>query len=156
MVGTLALCPPYATRLPEVIVHADLEGVKVEGAGIKRNSAEIVGLAAEAAVHVFALGRPARSKHVFEATADGEARVRLGLGKRGKASDRERGFVVGPGITALGIEQRRIDREAGAAGHAAERVDLGIQRGHGAGAVILGDPVPDAGAGSVYFDTEDE
>src|SRR5947208_16309393 len=89
--GHATLCPPYAATQqlrsyipisPEVIVHADLDGVEVDGAGVKQVAAQIVGLAAEAGEHVFALGRPVRREQVFEAAADGVSSVRLAIRNR--------------------------------------------------------------------------
>ena len=59
---------------------------------------------------------------VLDAGAQGPTRMRLGLRNRQSAGG-GRDLVVGPGVTALHLEQRAVERNAGAAGDASERID---------------------------------
>ena len=60
-------------------------------------------------------------------------------------------LVVGPGIAALGVEQRRIRRDADTAGNASKCVDLVFRRDrHAADKARLA--ILDAGAGGIDLD----
>ena len=64
-------------------------------------------------------------------------------------------LVISPGIAALGVEQRRIHRDADTAGNASKCVDLVFPRDrHDADKPCLA--ILDAGAGGIDLDTEHE
>src|SRR6185369_3743213 len=93
----------------------------------------------------------------FEAAADGVTGVILAIrNRRAERGRRDRVLSVGPCETTLGVEQHRIHREARAAGHAAEGVDLDLLRRNDAAAEVGGDAVLDARGSGIHFDTEDE
>src|SRR5258705_1676847 len=76
--------------------------------------------------------------------------VRSGKAERGNGR-----LVISPGIAAFGVEQRRIHRDAGTAGHASKGVDLVFSRErHAAENNRLA--VLQAGAGGIGLETEHE
>src|SRR6478735_2374731 len=140
----------------EMIVDANLDGVELAGTGIEGDSEQGIGLAVEVDEHVLGLGGPVRREHVFEAAADGvsgmDMAVRNGKAERGSGS---RQLVVSPGITALGVEQCRIHRDAHTAGNASQCVHLVFHRAYRA----VDDSrlaFLDAGTGGIDLDTEHE
>src|SRR3984893_7353140 len=85
------------------------------------------GGAAEIVILVFGLGGPVRREHVFETGADGVAVLVGGIGgkRRRHAGDSDADIgIVAPGITALGVEQRRSPGVADPSGDRAELVVL--------------------------------
>src|SRR5579883_1441046 len=107
----LVLCGHRATPA-EAVVYAELDGVFVVAkprADDGRRAGEEGGIA-EIIVLVFAFDRPVRREHVFQTGADGIAVASIVIDGEGRrhASDRDgKIVVVSPGVTALGIEQRR-------------------------------------------------
>src|ERR1700730_15807204 len=114
----------------EAIVDASLDGMLVVaepgadndgGAGRERGAAEVV-------ILVFSLGGPARGEHVFEAGANGVAVTVIAIGGEGHRHA-ARGYVevvtVLPGITALGVKQRRAPGIAEPAGDRSKLIVLG-------------------------------
>src|SRR5262245_17146397 len=85
------------------------------------------GGATEIIVLVLGLGGPVRREHVFEASADGVAVLVVAGGGEGlrHAGDVDAKATITPGVTALGVEQRRAPGVADAAGHRPELVGVG-------------------------------
>src|SRR6186713_542815 len=117
------------TAPSETIVHTNLDGMLVlptpdahdiDRAGGDRRAAKVV-------VLVLGLGRPARREHVFEAGADGVAVLAVAGGCKAlrHAGDVDAEAAVTPGVTALGVDQRRTPSVADAAGHGPELVGVG-------------------------------
>src|SRR3954452_20667615 len=99
------------TAPAEAVVHTHLDGMfvlpaadadDVSGAGGEGGAAEII-------VLVLGLGRPVRREHVLEAGADGVAVLAVPAGGKGRghAGDVDPEAAIAPGVTALGVEQRR-------------------------------------------------
>src|SRR5215207_10396819 len=114
------------------VVHADLGGVLVVAetatGDIGRPRRE--GGVAEIVILVLGLGRPVRGEHVFETAADRIAVLVAAIGGEGRrhAGHRHPEIVaIPPGVTALGVEQRRTPGVAEPAGHRPELVGV---RGH--------------------------
>src|SRR4051812_28647532 len=79
---------------------------------------------AEIVILVFGLGGPIRREHVFEAAADGVAVLAVAVGGEAHRHAGHRHadiIVVAPGVTALGVQQRRAPSVAEPAGY---RTDL--------------------------------
>src|SRR5690242_1912921 len=94
------------------VVHASFDGVLVvaEAAAGNVGRPRREGGVAEIVVLVFGLGRPVRGEHVFEAAADRVAVLAVAAGGEGRrhAGHRDPDIVaVAPGVTTLGVEQRR-------------------------------------------------
>src|SRR5882757_10669569 len=112
------------------VVHADLDGVFVvpeAPAGDIRRGGDEGGIA-EIVILLFGLGRPVGRKHVFEASADRVAVLVIAIGGEGlgRAGNRHADVVaVTPGVTALGVKQRRTPGVADPTGHRAELVVVG-------------------------------
>src|SRR5205807_10651949 len=80
---------------------------------------------AEVIVLVLGLGGPVRREHVFETGADGVAVFVPSVGGEGnwRAADVDADVViVAPGVTALGVKQRRTPGVADPAGNRAKPV----------------------------------
>src|SRR5215217_5424711 len=114
------------------VVHADLGSVLVvaetPAGDIGRPCRE--GGVAEIVILVLGLGRPVRGEHVFETAANRIAVLVAAIGGEGRwhAGHRHPEIVaVAPGVTALGVEQRRTPGVAEPAGDRAELVGV---RGH--------------------------
>src|SRR5258705_2845528 len=101
----------------EMIVDADLDGVEFGGTGIEADTSQGIGLALEVREHVLGLGGPVRREHVFDSAADGVSGMDMAV-RSGKAERGSGQRVISPGIAALGIEQRRIHRDADTSGNA--------------------------------------
>src|SRR5439155_11192397 len=100
------------------LVVAEAGAERVGGASRNRGVAEIV-------ILVLGLGRPVRGEQIFEARADGVAVLavaRGGEGGRYTADGHADIVAVTPGVTTLGVEQRRAPGVAEAAGHRADLV----------------------------------
>src|SRR6266702_7772704 len=114
------------TAPAEAVVHTDLDGMLVlpatDADHVGRTGGD--GRAAEVVILVFGLGRPVRREHVFEAGADGVAVLAVAGGGEGlrHAGDVDAEATVAPGVTTLGVEQRRAPGVADAAGHRPELV----------------------------------
>src|ERR1700688_3885462 len=127
--ATLSVAGGDRATPAEAVVHADLDGVLVvpEAGADDRRGATGEGGAAEIVVLVFGLGGPVRCKHVFEAGADGIAvRVISVGGKRRRRTGNGHAeiVVVAPGVTALGVEQRRAPSVAEPAGDRTKLIGL--------------------------------
>src|ERR1700722_14331657 len=114
----------------EAIVHADLDGMLV----IAEPGADDVGgttgegSAAEIVILVFDLGGPAWREHVFQTGADGIAVPVASIGREGHGCTAHTSadiVVIAPGVTALGVEQRRAPSVAEPAGDRAKLVVVG-------------------------------
>src|SRR5438132_8567974 len=95
----------------EAVIHADLERVLVIVEGAERHQRRRRNEAAVAEIIVLILGlhRPARREHVFGAAADGPA-VAVSIAEQegdGNAAESHALAVVGIGVAALYIDQRR-------------------------------------------------
>jgi hypothetical protein len=110
-----------------MIVDANLDRAEFGGTGIEADTSHVIILASEVREHVFGLGGPVRREHVFDAAADGISGMKLTVRTVDDAGDRQ--LVVGPGITTLGVEQRRIRRDTDTAGNASKCLDLVFDRG---------------------------
>src|SRR5882757_5347870 len=98
----------------EAIVDAGLNRMLVvaeAGSNEDGRAAGYEGGAAEVVILVFNLGGPARREHVFEAGADSVAVTMVAVGGENQRRASSGGHVdvvaVLPGITALGVKQRR-------------------------------------------------
>src|ERR1700753_2151381 len=107
----------------EPVVQTGLYGVLVVADAVADNFSRAAGEggAAEIVILVLELGRPVRSEHVFQAGADSVAVIVVAGGGEGhaRAAKADADIVVAPGVTALGVEQRRTPSVAEAAGHRA-------------------------------------
>src|SRR5882762_1933606 len=114
------------------------------------------GGAAEVVILVFNLGGPARREHVFEASADGVAVTMVAVGGENQRRASSGGHVdvvaVLPGITALGVKQRRTP---GVAEPAGDRSKLVVVRGDQHAAREQHASVAAAKPAVLGFDTED-
>src|SRR3954467_11200056 len=121
IVGGASVARGCRTAPAEAIVHADLDGMLVLPAADTDNVDRTRGdrRAAEVVILVLGLGRPIRREHVFEASANGIAVLAVAGGGEGlrDAGDIDAKAAVAPGITALGVEQRRSPGVAEATGH---------------------------------------
>src|SRR3954451_24877648 len=129
IVGGASVARGCRTAPAEAIVHADLDGMLVLPAADADNVDRTGGdrRAAEVVILVLGLGRPIRREHVFEASADSVAVLAVpgrGEGLR-HACDIHGKTAIAPGITALGVKQRRSPSVADATGHRAELVGIG-------------------------------
>src|SRR3954470_5728908 len=129
IVGGASVARGCRTAPAEAIVHADLDGMLVLPAADAHDVSRTGGdrRAAEVVVLVLGLGRPVRREHIFEASADSVAVLAVpgrGEGLR-HAGDIHAKTAIAPGITALGVKQRRSPGVADATGHRAELVGIG-------------------------------
>src|SRR3954465_2387355 len=126
IVGGASVARGCRTTPAEAVVHADLDGMlvlpaadadDVDRTGGNRRAAEVV-------ILVLGLGRPVRREHVFEASTNGIAVLAVAGGGEGlrDAGDIDAKTAIAPGVTALGVEQRRSPGVADATGHRAELV----------------------------------
>ena len=107
-----------------MIVDASFDGVKCAAEPeAARNDGGQIGCIVIVGVHVFHFARPVSGQHVFEAAADGPAGMDVAFGKADTESGRRK-LIVGPGITALGVEKRRACGNTNTAGDAPERINL--------------------------------
>src|SRR3954452_6612173 len=117
------------TAPAKAVVHADRDGMLVLPAADADNVDRTGGdrRAAEVVILVLGLGRPVRREHVFEASANGIAVLAVAGGGEGlrDAGDIDAKTAIAPGITALGVKQRRSPGVADATGHRAELVGIG-------------------------------
>src|SRR6195256_2925180 len=142
----------------EAIVDASLNRMLVVAeAGSKEDGGAggNKGGAAEVVILVFNLGGPARGEHVFEAGANGVAVTMIAIGGESHRHA-ARGYVevvtVLPGITALGVKQRRTP---GVAEPAGDRSKLIVVRGDQHAAREQHASVAAAKPAVLGFDTED-
>src|SRR5712691_1646722 len=142
----------------EAIVDASLNRMLViaeAGSNEDGRAAGQEGGAAEVVILVFNLGGPAGREHVFEASADGVAVTMVAVGgeSRRHASGGHADVVaVLPGITALGVKQRRTP---GVADPAGDRSKLVVARGDQEAAREQHASVAAAEPAVLGFDTED-
>src|ERR1700722_4774386 len=83
--------------------------------------------AAEIVIHVFALNRPVWCEHVFETAADGVTVAMRTIDRkahRNATSTRADTDAIAPGVTALGVNQRRTPSVTNPASHRAEFVGI--------------------------------
>src|SRR3954454_18943784 len=129
VVGGASVARGCRTAPAKAIVHADLDGMLVLPAADADNVDRTGGdrRAAEVVVLVLGLGRPIRREHVFEASANGIAVLAVAGGGEGlrNAGNIDAEAAVTPGVTALGVKQRRSPGVADATGHRAELVGIG-------------------------------
>src|SRR5713101_1615949 len=115
----------------EAIVDASLNRVLViaeAGSNEDGRAASHEGGAAEVVILVFNLRGPARREHVFEAGADGVAVTMVAVGgesRRHAIGGHADVVAVLPGITALGVKQRRAPGVAEPAGDRSKLIVLG-------------------------------
>src|ERR1700730_6460574 len=136
----------------EVVVDADLSAVDVQRSGLdaRRELVREERLSAEAAIEIFALERPVRQEHPFDARARGPA----GQGLAVADADTERAGAklgVGDGQTGGAVEQDLIDGDTEAAAHGRQRIELRAD-----GDAADGDAVVDVSERAIAFDTGDE
>src|ERR1700738_1944594 len=123
----LSVSRGYRATPAEAVVDANLDGMFVipEPGTQNRGRSAGEGGAAEIVILVFGLGRPARREHVFETGTDRVAIIVASVGGKGRRHPGD-GYteivVVAPGVTALGIQQRRTPGVNAAAGDRAQLV----------------------------------
>src|SRR6267142_4390770 len=142
----------------EAIVDASLNRMLVvaeAGSNEDKRAAGHEGGAAEVVILVFNLGGPAGREHVFEACADGVAVTMVAVGgesRRHAVGGHADVVAVLPGITALGVKQRRAPSVADPAGDRSKLVVVGGDQ-HAAreqhASVVAAEPAV------LGFDTED-
>src|SRR2546429_6601 len=109
---------------------------------------------AEIVVLIFGLRRPVRREHVFDAAANGPAILVVAVQREGdgNAGKGQRLAIVGIGVAALDVEQRRTGSVADAAGDGAEAalvVAVDVTGGEDGAEVVLAEPA------ILSFDTDD-
>src|ERR1700733_5333712 len=101
----------------EAIVHTQLEGMLVfpEPGSDDVGGATGEGGVAEIIVHIFAFDGPVWCEHVFETAADGVTVAMRTIDRkahRNATSTRADTDAIAPGVTALGVNQRRTSTVA--------------------------------------------
>src|SRR3954471_1706092 len=147
-----------ATAPIETIVDAGLDGVLVvvERTERREGSRRHERAVAEIVVLILELGRPARGEHVFQTAADGVAVLVVMIeGERHRRTREGQPVVgVGPGITALDVQQRRTPGVADPGGRRTDRAlvvvvdETSTRAGEGDGVVVVAEPAV------LGFDTE--
>src|ERR1700733_1481378 len=97
---------------PEAIVHTQLEGMLVfpEPGSDDVGGAAGEGGVAEIVVHVFAFDGPVRCEDVFETAADSVTVAMRAIDRKAHRNATSTGAdtdAIAPGVTALGVNQRR-------------------------------------------------
>src|SRR3984885_13547425 len=136
----------------EVVVDADLSAVDVQRSGLdaRRELVREERLSAEAAIEIFALERPVRQEHPFDACTRGPA----GQGLAVADADTERARAeLGVRKRQAGgaVEQDLIDSDTEAAAHGRQGVNLRPHRDAEDGGAVI-----DVGKRAIAFDTGDE
>src|ERR1700730_8000352 len=133
----------------EVVVDADLSAVDVQRSGLdaRRELVREERLSAEAAIEIFALERPVRQEHPFDACTRGPAGQGLAVADADTECARAQ-LGIGDGQAGGAVEQDLIDGDTEAAAHGRQRIEL---RADGDGAD--GDAVVDVSERAIAFDT---